>query len=428
MYLRRNIEEQTEAQGSKLILVLITLYMASVLLFTRYQSLNVISQGIFVLAFGSCAAYMVFKGKNFRIDTFIILFTAFIAFCFIGLSWAVDVDNSIEAIITLVQLLIMSVILFSYISAYENIDSFIYGLMISGVICAIVVIEYYGFSEYIRLMMLGQRLGGGITNVNVIGIYLSVTVIIAFYYGYFAEKKYCYFLMMLPLLAAFGTGSRKALAMIALGIMILMFMKYRESISLTAFAKFLGVAIVFLIILNWMSTMPIFQGVFSRISTMFGDESTALDSSAQNRYDMIRAGWDAFLKRPYTGVGINNSYVIAMERVGYSTYLHNNFIELLACMGIVGFIIYYGIYIYLIRNLYVIALATENPSATVMFAIIVSHFIMEFGMVAYYSKMTYVYFAMAAATIAICRRKMIEHDMTVEQEIELLGNEQGEQI
>lgn len=52
MYLHRNIEEQTESKGPKLLLILITAYMASVLLFTRYQSLNVISQAIFVLAFG----------------------------------------------------------------------------------------------------------------------------------------------------------------------------------------------------------------------------------------------------------------------------------------------------------------------------------------------------------------------------------------
>ncbi len=418
MYLRRYIEEPTESKGSKLILVLITMYMASVLLFTTYQSLNVISQGIFVLAFGGCTAYMIFKGKNFRVDTFIILFASFILFCFVALSWSIDVGKSLEAIITLVQLLIMSIIFYSYISAYENIESFICGLMISGLICAFVVVEYYGVIEYIRLMLLGERLGGGIANVNSIGIYLSITTIVAFYQAYFKEKKYCYVFMIFALLVALGTGSRKSIAMIALGIGLLLLMKYRENISLAAFAKLLVAVFALLIILNWMSTMPIFQGVFSRISTMFGGESGEIDGSAEARFTMIEIGWESFKKRPYTGVGISNSYLITQEYLGRSTYLHNNFIELLACVGIVGFLIYYAIYFYLIKNLYVLSVATGDTAVTLMFAVMASFFVMGFGMVSYYDKMTYIYFSMAAATIAICRREIANQEYLIDEQTE----------
>ncbi len=418
MYLPRNIEEPTGSKGSKLLLVLITTYMVSVLLFTTYQLLNIISQGVFVLAFGGCAAYMIFKGKSFRIDTFLMLFASFIIFCFIALLWSIDVQNSLVSIITLAQLLIMSVILYSYISAFENIESFIYGFMISGVICAGVIVEYYGISEYIRLMLLGERLGGIINNVNTIGMYLSITAIVAFYQGYFKEKKHCYLFMALAVLVALGTGSRKAIAMIALGIGLLLLMKYRENISLTAFAKFLATIIVILIILNYMSTMPIFQGVFSRISTMFGGESGQIDSSAKLRFAMVEIGWESFMKRPYTGVGLNNSWLIMQEYTGHGTYLHNNFIELLACVGIVGFLIYYAIYFYLIKNLYILSVATGNTAATLMFAIITSFFVIGFGMVSYYDKMTYIYFSMAAASVAICRREIAKQEYLIDEQTE----------
>lgn len=418
MYLRRYIEEPTESKGSKLLLILVTLYMCSILLFSYYESLNFISLTIFVFAFGGCAGYMIFKGKNFRIDTFIMLFAAFIVFSFISLAWSININASLSTIITLIQLLIMSVILYSYISTFENIESFIYGFMISGMICAFVVVEYYGFGEYIRLMFLGERLGGMINNVNIVGMYLSITVIVAFYQAYFKGKKYCYVFMLFAVLVAFGTGSRKSVAMVALGIGLLLIMKYRENISLTAFAKLLVAVIVFLIILNYISTMPIFQGVFSRISSMFGGESGKVDGSASMRFSLIEAGWDSFKQRPYTGVGIDNARLVSKEVLGVSLYMHNNFIELLVCVGIVGFLIYYAIYFYLIKNLYTLSVITGNTATTLMFTIMVSLLVMDYGMVSYYNKITYIFFAMAAATITICKREIANQEYIINEQME----------
>lgn len=415
MEFQRELENHNNSKGSRLITVLMTIYMSTVLVFTYYPSLNVISQFFFVLAFGGCTLYMMMHNNSFRFDSFIMWFIAFILFCFIGLAWSRNVKASISMIVTLVQLLVLSVLLFSYISNYNNIDSFIFGLLIAGLIGCYVVIGYYGFFDYIRLMSKGQRLGGMISNLNTIGVYTSITVIISFYYAYFKGKRYCYAVMLLPLLVTFGTGSRTALAMCALGIGLLIFMQYREDISAMGFMKFLIVIVVFLLILNLMSTMPIFEGVFSRIESVFGGETGQRDSSTESRQEMIRYGWEYFKQHPYTGAGIGNSHIITKEYLGRSTYLHNNFIELLASVGIVGFVIFYGMYFYLLRNLYSLAVVSKDPTATLMFAIILSHLIAEYGMVSYYNKMTYIYFAIAAATISVGKRQLMEEEMAFEE-------------
>ena len=410
MYYRQtdNLNERVE---SKSILVLMSIYMSSIPLFTAHGPLNVISQIFFVLAFGGCALYMVLRGVNFRYDTSLMWFAGFILWCFIGILWSKDRDISVSMIITLIQLFALFLIMYSYISAYENIGSFVVALLIAGFICSLVVIGYYGLGEYIKLMLEGQRLGAPITNVNIIGLYSATTAIICFFYGYLKGKRWSYILMVLPLITAFGSGSRKALVMIALGVLFLIFMKYRESISIKGFFKLLAMLCVIVVIIYWMTTMPIFEGAFERFEQMLGMDGTVRDGSTRVRMRMIQAGWDYFKLHPYTGVGIGNSGYITLEYIGYTTYLHNNFIEILASVGVFGFLIYYAMYAYLVIELYRVAIRANDDYATLMLIIIVTQLILSYGAVLYYDKMTYIYAAMAAATVSIGKRKIFEMEL-----------------
>lgn len=414
MYYKTNkLNERVE---SKSILVLMSIYMSSIPLFTAHGPLNVISQLFFVLAFGGCALYMVLRGVNFRYDTSLICYGSFILWCFIGLLWSENRDDSVSMIITLIQLFALFLIMYSYISTYENIGSFVVALLIAGFICSFVVIGYYGLSEYIELMLEGVRLGAPITNVNTIGLYSATTGIICFFYGYVKKRKWCYALLILPLLTAFGSGSRKALVMLALGVIFLIFMKYRESISIKGFFKLVAMICVIGIIIYWMSTMPIFQGAFERLEQMLGLKGTMRDGSTRIRMRMIDVGWDYFKAHPYTGVGIGNSGYITLEYIGWRTYFHNNFIEILACVGIFGFLIYYAMYAYLVIGLYQVAVKTGDDYATLMLIIIVTQLILSYGFVSYYDKMTYIYVAMAAATISIGKRKIFEMELEENEE------------
>ena len=400
-------QKQTNPKGPAIVNFLLVLYMASVLLFTYYSTLNVISQVIFVFAFGGIGTVIFFGGKNFRYDTSILLYTCFVAFCAVGLTWTQSFQESFTMILTLVQLLALYLLLFSYISNYDCIDSLIRGLFISGMICAYVVIEFYGITEYISLMIKGERLGGMISNVNTIGLYMAVTVITGFYYGYIKKINWMYAVTVIPLMVGFGTGSRKCLVMMAFGILFIVFMQYRENINVKSFGKFLAIVCVIIALIWWMTTMPVFQGAFKRILSML-TRGSSQDGSARIRSRMIEVGWAYFKEHPFSGVGIGNSWIINEQAFQWKTYLHNNFVELLACTGVIGFSLYYGIYIYLMTNLYKLSVKTKDSVATLMLTIMVSSLFMDYGAVSYYSKMTYVYFAMAAGAVIIGKRRQKE--------------------
>lgn len=413
-------------RDSKLSNILIIVYMCTVLLFTSHDSLNIISLSVFVIAFGYCCFYMFMHGKFLVINKFLVILTSFLVFCFFSLLWTSDFDESIKRLITIFRLFVVCYILCSYISNYDNIDTFILGLLVSGTICCFVVIGYYGFSEYLELMEQGVRLGGPIANENTIGLYAATTVLVAFYYGFYKDKKIGYLFVFIPALVTFGTGSRKALVMIVIGVLLLVMMKYKESINLKSVAKFLGILLASVLILNWLSEVPLFGTTFERLGYLLNNESGKMDNSAETRMRMIEIGLDYFKKHPFTGIGLGNTKIITWMQLGWQTYLHNNYVELLASVGIFGFMLYYCMYAYLLISLYRISASTKYPPAALMFVIILANLILEYGFVSYYNKMTYVYLAMAAGTVVIGNRKMAEMEFYEDDEEDFEGIEEPE--
>ena len=87
-----------------------------------------------------------------------------------------------------------------------------------------------------------------------------------------------------------------------------------------------------------------FEGAFALF-----DDSYEMDGSTLNRKMMIEAGFKGWLERPIFGHGFDSfKYYNAAEVTGNMYYSHNNFIELLYNQGVVGFIAYYGMYLYLL--------------------------------------------------------------------------------
>lgn len=90
------------------------------------------------------------------------------------------------------------------------------------------------------------------------------------------------------------------------------------------------------------------ERLFSFVST-----GTAGELSIGWRQQMIEYGKELFRRHPIFGVGIDTFryfYGIEGTTTFHSTYSHNNYIEVLADGGIVGFIIYYSIYFFGLRK------------------------------------------------------------------------------
>ena len=141
------------------------------------------------------------------------------------------------------------------------------------------------------------------------------------------------------------------------------------------------------------SRMDIFLDMFSSGGTS--------DYSTLNRLEFIRIGIGQFIKTPILGIGIGNSPVI----IGRETYLHSNYVELLACGGLLGTIVYYAPYFYLLKRF--LRVREKDYSIKVAITMLITQLILDMAQVTYFSKETYIFLML----YCMCLNKIkFDHD------------------
>ncbi|UCG42187.1 MAG: O-antigen ligase family protein [candidate division WOR-3 bacterium] len=89
-------------------------------------------------------------------------------------------------------------------------------------------------------------------------------------------------------------------------------------------------------------------------------ESVLSDPSAsRDRLELYREGWSMFLDAPINGVGLGNFTLRSSMRA----YAHSDFMEVLATTGVVGFLLYFSVYLVLWRRLRRVLNARSDPTS-----------------------------------------------------------------
>lgn len=365
---------------------------------------------IILLAFIGLEFLSIVKTGKIKYCIPIIIVFIFSFYCFLSNLWAIDSELAVSRAKTLMILAVFLLVAYNFFSNIEDgEDKLLKIIMYAGTIFSVYVIMYYGIGEYINKLISGERIGTEINNVNAIGLQTSISSIIAIFYGLYDGKKRYFLLSIIPLMVSLGTGSRKVIVLIVLGITLLFILKKEGKVSLIKSAKkiitFAIIVIAFMLILR----LPMFSTIYERMEmTMNGVMGKGkFDSSTELRKSYIKAGMDQFFEKPFCGVGIANSSYITMQEVGRTTYLHNNYVELLATTGIIGFCLYYSVYCYIIINC-IKMIKTKNKYINVSLVIFLTNMILEYGMVSYYSKSTYIYILIGLITIQKARKESVD--------------------
>lgn len=379
-------------------------YVASVYMFSYLEKLNLLSNSIMAVLFGAIVYYLIFKCDGARVyfDKTLGFYTIFVAICIVSISYATYRDLAISRCKTLVLLWLVFFILYNYLVNTDNDKILIYAITISSVLYSAYVIGYYGISGYYELLISGKRAGADITNVNTIGLTSATGFSLCMYFAIFKKKYYLFFVSAVPMITAFGSGSRKALVVVVLSLLLLIFLKYRQNKSMSAFIKMIVWIVAAVIVLRILLSLPAFETLVKRFDSFINSltGSGKADNSSVVRENMIKYGFIEFKNHILLGHGINNSKIVTMKYLGMSTYLHNNFVELLFSVGIIGFTAYYAMFAYLIKKLYSL-FKRKVEYAEILLIMLIIHLVMNYGMVAYYSKDTYILLLAAAVFVKL---------------------------
>ena len=366
----------------------IFVYVTSIYVMSYNATFNIISRALALLLIALLGLYTLVN-KTFRFSALFIYFGLFVFFGICSCLWAVDQSKSLSSSFTIAQIFVLISLLYNYIAREKKTNYLLFVLSMAGTIFAIYTIAYFGLEDYIAGIEDGLRVGSEINNLNAIGMMCAGTCILNVWQVFFEKKYYYVVFAIICFFVALGSGSRTAIVGLLIAIVLLFILKgdsYKKIKSIIQLAVVLWVLYAIL-------KLPAFENFMLRFEQMINGilGKGNVDNSSTIRLEMIRVGFETFFENPIIGIGIGNSHIITAEHfAGLETYLHNNYIELLATTGIAGTLLYYMLFI--IPAVKMIKPALEQNKLAILSEVILAlNLVFHIGTVDYYNKVSYMY-------------------------------------
>ena len=349
----------------------------SIFAFSNIRLLVIVLQAIFL---GATILKILYKG-NLRKNSYFIWYGAFLAWGLFTVLFAYNKSVALQDIgNTVLKLLYFSSLLY-YLTDKNKINDLIKIIVLAGFILAIRTILLTPFSFYGT-----ERLGTNFDlNPNSLGISLGYSVILLLWLIIKQVKK-IYFIALLPLMTLILlTGSRKGFIMILIGFILFMVLKSRKLKSVV-FTTIISIALFYFLYELSMNVDFLYNVIGRRIESLpfFGSGFDDSDASFNTRWAMIIDGYNLFLSRPLVGYGFENYRLVSV----FSTYAHNNYIEVLVSTGIIGLFLYYGflIKILIISIVNWLYRAKDSSLVITLLLIVLS---LDFALVSYKHQITH---------------------------------------
>lgn len=319
----------------------------------------------------------------------------FILFCLLSYFWAQYTETFITCMIAITQVALIGSAIVIYVNSQPNWEFIIRLLILGGAILCIrmvIVVPSYAWGTN----RVGNYVGYGNDGAAIV---LSYIALFSFWVGQTKKKNIYYILSLLFIFITLFTGSKKGLFIILIGICILIILSSKKRKSSIYKLLFIGIflGIIYYIVMK----VPLFYNIIGhRIEDLMivlkggNDYKYSLSSSAE-RMLHIKYAFKIFLTHPFIGVGLDVYRYINPIRV---TYAHNNYLELMADLGIIGTILYYIMPIYILKHLFK-KIAAFDKRYNLQFAVIICIFVMDIGLVSYSDETIHIIFAVICGYI-----------------------------
>ena len=343
-------------------------------------------------------------------DLFLGMQLAFVAFFFLTSSLSDYSTHASNIVVRVLSNAICGTVLYVYYRKESTVDGILKVMMWNGYVCVIYIIANTGISVIIDQMLSAERLSSALINANTVGMNAALAVILNFYFIFKEKRLRWWNLLMIPsFLLTFASQSKKAFIIIVVGsVLVYFFVKPREADE--TLNKKAGKAVMILLLagalLGLMETQ-LFSGMNERLQgfydTLSDDEGVEGSTSDELREFFIEVGIEQFKKNPVIGVGLD----CARYYTGRGYYLHNNYVELLADGGVIGFALYYMMYAYIIYVL-LKCRKVKSPQKTMVIIIFAIRIITEFAAVTYVTYINQFYLILFFSEARVLRREYSE--------------------
>ena len=353
---------------------------------------------VFPSSIGSLTLYLflgysvlyILLNKKLKINRIIKWMLVFIAFCVFTMLYSPEKGFLSDSEF---YLLIVNFILILFLSQYDininDIKKISWANILSGGFLIFILFARGNLTGFSTSNRFGQDLFG---NSNILANLLMKSALYAIWLLVYSENKIIHKMVLTLCLVAsyygmFLSGGRKFIIIPAIFLYILLFFK-RDSRGRKHLVKYTGVVIAIVIAVYYLiMNVPAFYAVIGeRMESLFSFIRTGHSisgKSAEIRATMIEIGFNKWMDSPIWGYGFDSFKYYNRLMTGHFYYSHNNYIEILFDLGIIGFAIYYWFY----WKLFYVAWKGKNSYTpeirAFVIGIVFSMLVFEYGAVNY---------------------------------------------
>lgn len=326
----------------------------------------------------------IYRNSKPIITPFAIWIALFFSFLCLSYFWSLTPEYALDALKTLFVITMVLWLLSCMIQNEKDLVQLLKIIMYAIVFNGVYILLNTDFS-LIGKSQIGLDTLGLEWNSNTIGNMMSFATLIALTLIKNKPKhiRILYFaIIVFTVLITLFTGSRKSVFFVLFGYALFTVLASKNKRTI-AFVK-----VVLILLLSYLAIMNIPQ-LYHFLGSRFEGLMAGLtgkgvvDASTHLRMSYINYGITWFGERPFGGYGINNYQTLLGSEIGRNTYAHNNYIELLVDVGVIGAAIYYSAYAYILKNIYKPALIHKEQIPVFIVVMTVTILVSQYGYVTY---------------------------------------------
>ncbi len=395
------VVEHTSAHDwlERVTILSIYLYIGSIYVLS-YTIYNNISRALFMLMLFLTVVKTIMNRNTISIDLPNIFMAGFISYALLSSFWVVSQEGVDARVLTLFNLAMLYMTIRLNITSMKDLRVVLNAIIVGTILMCIYTVYYYGVGYIFTQIVVGGRIGQEINQVNGMGMYCAILIAIMLYMVLY-EKKWLYLIFApLAVFILIGTGSRKGFMLAFVGVFVILFFRAGSKKLLVVFGALMALSIFIYLIYEFAETNYFFYRLSQALALVDSNEVT--ENSISVRNEMIRFGMDLFRQNPVKGYGLMQYEYLYGLKYGAPRPPHNTYIQVLVSFGSIGFVLYYGIYVYFIKN--VITFLKKNIRYVVLIAsIIVIMLFNDIGANMINHKYGYMFLGLLASYVSVAK-------------------------
>ncbi|HIP44717.1 MAG TPA: hypothetical protein EYG93_05220 [Sulfurospirillum arcachonense] len=365
----------------KFFYVLFTIYAAFLVIFAKAENEIIANlSGVMLIAF-FLLYQLLYTSKTFYINSMLIVYFLFYLLCVLSMTWTIDVNYSSYTVIRMTQMFIHLLLLYNILKIFKVHEAVFTGFLIGIYVNLILALDILtvGNPIYLKVRYIGTTM-----HPNTIGLLALFAILGSVLLLQNAKNRAWIVANLINILAAFYliilTASRSSLLIAALIILLFVLQVFLNPKSRVYLFLFSGIVFVlFVYFVDMSKLLESVQFMMKRLAGILGTfDGQSADSSTTERLLFLHIMIDVFKENPFFGTGVNTSRVFL-----HGFYSHNNYIEILGALGLLGTLLYYSAYGHLVWK---ISQVKDFWTKYYLFVFIAVILIYDFAAVTFYSK------------------------------------------